>query len=264
MRILLAEGDAPLASFVRKGLEAEHYAVDLCSDGAEAVFLAEQFGYDLMVLDLNVPCVDGLDVLRSARGAKPGLLILALSGSSQAEDRARCLDLGADDVLTRPFSFCELAARLRALLRRSTQPAESILRVADLELDRVAHTVRRASARIFLTAKEFSLLEYLTRNRGRALSRAMIVEHVWNLNFDTTTNVVDVYINYLRRKVDDGFDPPLIHTVWGVGYKLEAAEGADRSFAPRRAAPGAIAGPQPVSASQAYAGPTAVSRGARR
>lgn len=237
MRILLAEGDPSLASFVRKGFEAEHYAVDTCADGPEAAFLWQQFGYDLLVLDLGLGVTSGLrghDLLRTTREAKPLLPILALCGSARAEDRARALDLGADDVLTRPYSYCELAARVRALLRRGTRPVESVLQVADLALDRLDRTVERAGQKILLTAKEFALLEYLMRNRGRALSRAMIVEHVWNLCFDTSTNVVDVYINYLRRKLDDGFDPPLIHTVRGVGYRLEVAEGAESMLTPRR------------------------------
>jgi DNA-binding response OmpR family regulator len=238
MRILLAEGDASLASFLRKGLEAENYAVDLCAEGAEAAFLAQQFCYDLLVLDLNLSRgLPGQDVLRSARRAKPALPILALSDSTRAEDRARVLDLGADDVLARPFSFCELAARLRALLRRGALPAESTLQVADLTLRRIEHTVERAGRAIPLTAKEFALLEYLMRNQGRALSRAMIVEHVWNLSFDTSTNIVDVYINYLRRKLDDGFDPPLIHTVRGVGYRLEVPERSESDVPMRRATP---------------------------
>jgi len=226
MRILLAEGDTALSSFVRKGLEAEHYAVDTCADGAEAAFLWQQFGYDLLLLDLSLGGggMRGNDLLPTTRSAKPCLPILALCGSARAQDRARALDLGADDVLTRPFSFCELSARVRALLRRGTRPAESTLRVADLSLDRVEHEVERGGRKIPLTAKEFSLLEYLMRNRGRALSRAMIVEHVWNLSFDTSTNIVDVYINYLRRKVDDGYEPPLIHTVRGVGYRMEVPE----------------------------------------
>jgi two-component system copper resistance phosphate regulon response regulator CusR len=235
MRILLAEGDTALSSFVRKGLEAEHYAVDTCMDGAETVFLWQQFGYDLLLLDLNLATgTRGHDLLLETRAAKPSLPILALCPSARAEDRARALDLGADDVLARPFSFCELAARVRALLRRGRAVAESVLRVADLSLDRVEHSVERAGRAIPLTAKEFALLEYLMRNHRRALSRAMIVEHVWNLSFDTSTNIVDVYINYLRRKVDDGFDPPLIHTVRGVGYRLEVPEGAEAAMAARR------------------------------
>jgi len=240
MRILLAEGDTDLASFLRKGLEAEHYAVDVSADAPETAFLAHQFGYDLMVLDLSLNGgMRGEDVLRSVRAGKSTLPILALSGSQKAEDRAKALDLGADDVLTRPFSYCEFAARLRALLRRGAQPAESTLKVGDLALNRVEHAVSRAGRTIPLTSKEFALLEYLMRNQGRAVSRAMIVEHVWNLAFDTCTNVVDVYINYLRRKIDDGFDPPLIQTVRGVGYRLEMpAEVATEAM--RRAASHAV------------------------
>jgi two-component system copper resistance phosphate regulon response regulator CusR len=223
MRILLAEADESLAQFIRKGLEAEHYAVDVCPDGVETSYLAQQFNYDLLLLDVNLDGGrSGMQVLRTICAVKAALPILVISGANRAEDRARALDMGADDVVTRPLSFCELAARIRALLRRGALPAASVLRTADLQLDRVEHAVERAGRRISLTSKEFSLLEYLMRNQGRALSRPMILEHVWALSFDTTTNLVDVYINYLRRKVDDGFDPPLIHTVRGVGYRLQA------------------------------------------
>jgi two-component system copper resistance phosphate regulon response regulator CusR len=263
MRILLAEGDTTLASFVRKGLEAEHYAVDACADGPEAAFLWQQFGYDLLVLDLTLSVgLRGQDLLRAAREAKPSVPILALSGSTRAEDRARALDLGADDVLTRPFSYCELAARVRALLRRGTRPVESVLRVADLALDRLDRSVERAGRKIPLTAKEFGLLEYLMRNQGRALSRAMIVEHVWNLSFDTCTNIVDVYINYLRRKVDDGYDPHLIHTVRGVGYRLEVPEEAVSAMAPRHSA--ATIGSEPRRFAHSSAAAFATVRGVRR
>jgi len=263
MRILLAEGDAGTASFLRKGLEAENYAVDVCADAPEAAFLARQFCYDLLVLDLNMNRgLRGQDVLRQVRGSKPALSILALIGSTRAEDRARALDLGADDVLARPFSFCELAARLRALLRRGAQPTESTLTVADLTLRRIEHTVERAGRIVPLTVKEFALLEYLMRNQGRAMSRAMIVEHVWNLSFDTSTNVVDVYINYLRRKVDDGFDPPLIQTVRGVGYRLEVPEMPESTTPLRRPTGVPAAEPRRMAPSQ----PAAVAgfRGTRR
>lgn len=220
MRILIVEDDAALASFVRKGLEAEHYAVDAITDGEHGRAMALEFDYDLVVLDLNLPGIDGISLLKSLRQRKPSVPVMILTARSRVEDRVLCLDTGADDYLVKPFSFLELSARARALLRRSHLPSESVLTVRDLRLDRVERRVERSGRRIELTTKEFALLEYLMRNAGRRLTRAMIIEHVWNLTFDSTTNVVDVYINYLRRKVDDGFTPPLIHTVRGVGYQL--------------------------------------------
>jgi len=225
MRILVVEDDAALASFIRKGLEAEHHAVDTALDGEQGRAMALGIDYDLVVLDLNLPGVDGLTVLKSLRQRKANLPVMILTARSRVEDRVQCLDAGADDYLMKPFSFVELAARARALLRRSRLPSESVLTVRDLSLDRVERKVARAGRPIELTTKEFALLEYMMRNAGRRLTRAMIIEHVWNLTFDSTTNVVDVYINYLRRKVDDGFPNRLIHTVRGVGYQL-SPEGA--------------------------------------
>jgi DNA-binding response OmpR family regulator len=222
MRILVVEDDAPLASFLCKGLEAEHYAVDVAPDGEEARWLACACEYDLMLLDLNLPKIDGLSVLRTIRPKKKSLPVLVLTGRSRIEDKIEALDSGADDCLVKPFSYTELSARVRALLRRRPVTAETVLKVADLELDRVERTVRRAGKRIELTSKEFGLLEYLLRNAGHRITRNMIVEHVWNLSFDTGTNIVDVYINYLRKKVDEGYSPKLIHTVRGVGYELRA------------------------------------------
>lgn len=220
MRILVAEDDSPLAAFLRKGLEAEHYAVDVVADGEQAQFMAEEYDFDLLILDLNLPQIDGLEVLKNLRGKKPGLPVLVLTARSRIEDRVKGLDLGADDYLTKPFSFTELSARVRALLRRGGQVAGSVFRVEDLEMNRVERTIKRAGKRIELTPKEFALLEYLMRNAGRRVTRNMIIEHVWNLSFDTMTNVVDVYINYLRKKVDEGFEPKLIRTIRGVGYQL--------------------------------------------
>jgi len=222
MRILVVEDDAALSSFIRKGLEAEHHAVDTALDGQQGLSMAMGIDYDLAVLDLNLPGIDGLTVLRSVRQRKQTLPVLILTARSRVEDRVQCLDSGADDYLVKPFSFLELAARARALLRRSHLPSESVLTVQDLSLDRVERKVQRAGRHIELTTKEFALLEYLMRNAGRRLTRAMIIEHVWNLTFDSTTNIVDVYINYLRRKVDDGSSLPLIHTIRGVGYQLAA------------------------------------------
>jgi heavy metal response regulator len=225
MRILIVEDDGALSSFIRKGLEAEHHAVDTANDGEQGRAMALEFDYDLVVLDLNLPGMDGVSILKSVRQRKANMPVLVLTARSRVEDRVQCLDTGADDYLVKPFSFLELSARARALLRRSHLPSESVLTVRDLSLDRVQRRVERAGRHIELTTKEFALLEYLMRNAGRRLTRAMIIEHVWNLTFDSTTNVVDVYINYLRRKVDDGFSPALIHTVRGVGYQINP-EGA--------------------------------------
>jgi len=200
MRILIAEDDSSLASFVKKGLDAEHYAVDVSSDGEQARAMAGEFDYDLVVLDLSLPRLDGVAILRYLRTRKPSMPIIVLTGRTRVEDRVECLDLGADDYLGKPFSFSELSARIRALLRRCHLPAESVLTVDDLKLDRVERKVERAGRRIDLTGKEFALLEYLMRNAGRRITRAMIIEHVWNLSFDTCTNVVDVYVNYDHSK----------------------------------------------------------------
>ena len=220
MHILVVEDDASLASLLRKGLEAEHYAVDVASDGDDARWLASENDFDLMILDLNLPKMDGIAVLHLVRPQKPSLPVLVVTGRSRIEDRVHSLDCGADDCLTKPFSYTELSARVRALLRRHPVTREAVLRVADLELNRVERWVKRAGKRIELTAKEFGLLEYLLRNAGHRVTRAMIVEHAWNLSFETGTNIVDVYINYLRKKIDAGFTPRLIHTVRGVGYEL--------------------------------------------
>jgi len=225
MRILIAEDDTPLAGFLRKGLEAEHYAVDVANDGIAASDLAMAYDYDLLVLDLNLPKRDGITVLHDVRCAKEGVPILVLTGRSRVEDRVATLDQGADDYVTKPFSFSELSARVRALLRRGKLPQQVTLQVDDLVLDRIEHRVERSGKRIELTSKEFSLLEYLMRNAGRCITRAMIIEHVWNISFDTTTNVVDVYINYLRKKVDENAQNRLIHTIRGSGYLLSASGG---------------------------------------
>src|SRR5271155_5740444 len=223
MRILIVEDDVALSNFIRKGLEAEHHAGDVAHEGNQGGSMAMEVDYDLVVLDLNLPGVDGVSVLKSLRQRKANLPVMILTGRGRIEDRVQCLDSGADDYLVKPFSYLELSARARALLRRSHLPSESIITVRDLSLDRVQRRVERAGRHIELTTKEFALLEYLMRNAGRRLTRAMIIEHVWNLTFDSTTNVVDVYINYLRRKVDDGHPRKLIHTVRGVGYELSGA-----------------------------------------
>ncbi len=231
MRILIAEDDEALGKFVRQGLEGEHYRVDVVGDGEQARTAATNSEYDLIVLDLNLPTLDGVSVLRHVRLNRPTVPVLVLTQRTRVEDRVQCLDTGADDYLPKPFSFSELSARIRALLRRSHIPSDSVLTISDLKLDRVRRIVERAGRKVELTGKEFSLLEYLMRNAGRNVTRSMIIEHVWNLSFDTTTNVVDVYINYLRRKIDDGHALKLIHTVRGVGYALDAPHAVEEARA---------------------------------
>lgn len=220
MRILVAEDDAPLAEFLHQRLEQEQFAVELVSNGAEAERLASEQPYDLVILDLNLPGAGGLDVLRGIRSKWPDLPVVMVTDASIVEERVRWLDAGADDYVAKPFAFVELAARIRAVLRRRNRPARAILRIEDLEVDRVSHTVRRGIHNIELSPKEFALLEFLMRHEGRPVSRAAIVEQVWKLNFDAITNVVDVYINYLRRKVDFGYNRALIRTIRGVGYQI--------------------------------------------
>jgi DNA-binding response OmpR family regulator len=208
-------------------LVQEQFAVQLASDGIEAQRLAANQAFDLVTLDLNLPGAAGLEVLRSIRSRKPDLPVMVMTGSSVVEERVRGLDAGADHYVAKPFAFAELAARIRAVLRRGNRPANSVLTVADLAVDRVNHTVHRGGHNIDLSPKEFALLEFLMRHAGQPVTRTSIVEQVWKLNFDTTTNVVDVYINYLRRKVDIGYDHALIRTVRGVGYQI-GGNGATR------------------------------------
>lgn len=208
MRILIAEDDTALAGFVRKGLEAEHYAVDVSNDGEQARALATELDYDLLVLDLNLSQLDGVNILRGVRAEKPKLPIVVRTGRGRVDDRVMCLDAGADDYVIKPFSFSELSARIRALLRRSRLPSESLLVVEDLKLDRVERRVTRGTRTIELTSKEFALLEYLMRNAGRRVTRAMIIEHVWNLSFDSATNLVDVYVAYGLRVREVLSGPP--------------------------------------------------------
>ena len=224
MRILLAEDDLPLARYLSKGLQAEQYVVDVANKGSDAQALARSHDYALLVLDLNLPEVDGFQLLKYVRQKNSQVPILILTARNAVDDRVSCLDADADDYLLKPFSFSELSARIRALLRRRTKPVESVLRVADLELDRIQRKVRRDGRSIDLTQKEFMLLEYMMLNAGRRVTRVMIVENVWNLAFDTMTNVVDVYINYLRKKIDNDKSHKLLHTIRGVGYQLGPTE----------------------------------------
>lgn len=220
MRVLLVEDDEKVASFIRRGLVQEGFSVDRSRDGPDAFHLVLHEPYDVVVLDILLPLMDGFEVLGQIRKQGCHVPVLILSARDGVEDRVRGLNDGADDYLVKPFSFAELTARIRALLRRRSDVGQSVLRVGDLEIDVATHRVTRGGTRINLTPKEFSLLEYLVRNRGTVVTRTMIAEHVWDQHFDTFTNVIDVYIRYLRSKMDDGFPTRLIHTIRGVGYVL--------------------------------------------
>jgi len=222
MRILVAEIDPALGAFLERGFESENYAVDLTMDNEKAEFMAKEQSYDAAILDLNLPERRGLEILQRMRASRQALPILILSNQTRPEDRVQAFDLGADDLVLKPFAFSELSARLRALLRRGGRAPETVLRVDDLELNRVEHTVKRASRSIVLTPKEFALLEHLMLHAGQRVSRAQIIQQVWSLSSDSMTNVVDVYVNYLRKKVDAISERKLIHTIRGVGYQLEA------------------------------------------
>jgi DNA-binding response OmpR family regulator len=221
MRILVAERDAALGAFLEREFGEEHHSVDLTSDIGELTRLAQERDYQAAIVDLNVEDSKCVATLRQVRSNEQ-LPILVLAGHTKPEARAQMLDLGADDLLLKPFAFSELAARLRALVRRGSHHVETVLRVDDLELSRVERRVVRAGRAIELTPKEFALLEFLMLNTSEPVSRPQIIERVWSLSFDTMTNVVDVYINYLRRKVDTPSDKKLIHTVRGVGYQLRS------------------------------------------
>jgi len=223
MRILVVEDEQKVASFIQRGLEAERYHVDVAHDGDAGLTRALDEEYDLVILDVMLPRLDGLSVLRELRARRRTVPVLLLTARTGVADKVAGLDGGADDYLTKPFEVAELLARVRALLRRGTA-APPLLGIADLRLDPATRQVTRAGRPIELTAREHALLEYFLRNPGRVLSRAMIAQHVWGVSFDTFTNVIDVYVNYLRRKIDAGFEPKLLHTVRGAGYVLRAPE----------------------------------------
>jgi two-component system copper resistance phosphate regulon response regulator CusR len=222
MRILVIEDDPKVASFIQSGLEQENCAVDVLPDGSHAAEQARAIDYDAVVLDLMLPGRSGFQVLREIRSRKPTLPVLVLTARDSVDDRVAGLDSGADDYMTKPFALAELSARLRALLRRGG-PRENVLRVSDLQMDVLTRTVLRAGKPIDLKPKEYALLEYLMRHAGRPLPKSIIIEHVWDIHFDSVSNVVEVHINSLRNKVDRGFSAPLIHTVRGVGYMLADA-----------------------------------------
>ena len=220
MRILLVEDEKKLADMVARGLKAERLAVDVAHDGEAGWQMASSYEYDLAVLDLMLPGLSGTEILRRIRKKNSTIPILILTARDATEEKVQNFEAGADDYLTKPFAFAELLVRVKALLRRGPVNRSSVLRVADLEVDRLSKQVRRAGKRIDLTAKEYSLLEYFATNPGRVFSRTMIIEHVWDQSFEGLTNIVDVYVRHLREKVDDAFPMKLIRTVRGMGYCL--------------------------------------------
>ena len=221
MRILLAEDERDLNNIITQKLTADGYSVDRCFDGEEAINILSYTEFDAVILDIMMPKADGFAVLRALRSAGRTTPVMFLTAKDAVADRVRGLDSGANDYLVKPFSFEELSARLRAMTRTSFGITSNVLRVADLSMDCNAHTVTRGATEIHLSAKEYAMLEYLMYNQGRVLSREMIEDHVWNFDYEGGTNVVDVYISYLRKKIDDGHDKKLIHTVRGRGFVLK-------------------------------------------
>lgn len=218
MRILVIEDEKKVASFIKKGLEEEFFTVDVAYNGKDGLELASTEEYDLIILDIMIPFIDGITLTKELRKRKIITPILLLTVKDSVNDKVEGLDAGADDYLTKPFAFEELTARVRALLRRGEKLKSNILSAADLKLDLITHTVYRNEKEIILTPKEFSILEYLLRNKNKIVSRTKLIEHVYDYHFDTDTNVIDVYINKLRNKIDYGFEKKLIHTIRGVGY----------------------------------------------
>lgn len=221
MRILIVEDEKKVAAFIKKGLEEETYAVDVAYDGEEGLYLGLENQYDMVVLDLMLPTINGMEVLARLRKNKVEAPILLLTAKDSVEDKVTGLNTGADDYLTKPFAFSELLARIRVLLRRGKTEAKTVLQIDGLTLDLVSHKVNRNGEEIELTGKEYSLLEYFMRNQGKVLTRTMIAEHVWDYNFDTFTNVIDVYVNHLRKKIDKNYQDKLLHTLRGVGYIMK-------------------------------------------
>ena len=223
MRILVVEDEKRIADFLSRGLESGGYGVDVAGDGASALEMVHATEYDLIILDLGLPDMDGMAVLKKLRTRKTSPPVLILSARDAVDDRVKGLETGADDYLVKPFAYVELLARVRVLLRRG-QPTPERLQVGDLSLDCIRRKVTRGGENIELAPKEFSILEYLMRNRGRPLSRTMIVEHVWDMDYDGLTNIVDVYIRHLRSKIDEKWPDKMIQTVRGIGYMLDSVE----------------------------------------
>jgi heavy metal response regulator len=220
MRILVIEDEEKVSRFVSRGLISERFAVDVARDGRSGLELVQTYQYDLIILDLMLPGLTGGEVLHRIRKSKSQVPVLILTARDSVGDKVEHFEAGADDYLTKPFAFAELLVRVKALLRRGPVTRASVLRIGDLELDRLAQQVKKAGKRIELTSKEYGVLEYLMANAGRVLSRTMILEHVWDQSFDGATNIVDVYVRHLRAKVDDAHEPKLICTIRGLGYVI--------------------------------------------
>jgi len=220
MRILLAEDEKKVADFIVRGLKAERFAVDVYHDGQSAWEAVAVYDYDLLILDLMLPGLTGTEILERVRRKNQQVPILILTARDGMADKIKNFETGADDYLTKPFAFAELQLRIKALLRRGPVNRSSVLRVGDLEIDRLSQQVRRAGKKIELTSKEYSLLEYLATHPGRVFSRTMIIEHVWDQSFEGLTNIVDVYVRHLREKVDAAYPVKMLRTVRGVGYSL--------------------------------------------
>lgn len=221
MRILVVEDDAKVAGFIKKGLVEEQYAVDVFPNGNDGAFWASENDYDLIILDIMLPGKNGLSICRELRAKGIVVPIIMLTAKDTVNDKITGLEVGADDYIGKPFAFGEFLARIRALLRRSQTYKEPLLKIADLEMNPATRIVTRGGQEIALTGKEYALLEYFLRNPGRVLSETRIVEHVWDMNYDPRTNVVNVYIHHLRSKIDSGFDNKLIHTIRGTGYVMK-------------------------------------------
>lgn len=226
MKILIVEDEKKTGEYLRQGLGEAGFVVDLARDGLDGMHLAQTGDYDLVVLDVMLPGLDGWGVLRLIRAAGKTMPVLFLTARDQVEDRVKGLELGADDYLVKPFAFSELLARIRSLLRRGKTIESEVLKAADLEMDLLRHRVTRAGRRVELTTKEFALLELLLRRRGEVLPRSLIASQIWDMNFDSDTNVIEVAVRRLRAKVDDDFEPKLIVTVRGMGYVLEVPDSA--------------------------------------
>ena len=224
MRVLVIEDEKQLLKIIGERLKEEGYATDLVRDGIEGLHFAESLDYDCIILDIMLPSMDGFSVLRKLRARKINTPILILTAKDTIKDKVSGLDLGADDYITKPFSFEELIARVRAMLRRKSSEKETVLFISDLTLDLITREVSRGNHLIELTSKEFAILEYLLRNKGKVLTKSQIANHVWNYEFEYKSNIVEVYVRYLRKKLEDNFENKLIHTVSGVGYVIKVKE----------------------------------------